>query len=1503
MGVQPPDGPLEDSSDLAELWNEALDDFKTKTKLDLTKFHYKSMEEAIASTKQQEEQFSAFRHDKGKVDAVRTAFGNNLKLIQKIVTGAKMAADAASVFPPAIPGTMLMTAFTYVFQTFKDVKADYDRVAGFFTEMGSFLDRISMLEEKSPKLGPFERCVRKVFASMLTLCGIAADYKSKGRFRKWLHNIKDGSGDPALAGAYDAMEDAIRKLGEAVGVATLRTAIEIKETTTKLDHKTDDILSSQQEIKEISSETREGITVIREGVEHIDMRMDGIQTSITTVDASVMHMESKMDTQQAIIVSKLDALLKQSATEMNQEANLKEQSRSKGDPTTRKHRALAQVRRHFADGAEVRKKIKAQRQDIEDSFAKGTATWIFEDDAYKAWADGDQSVLWLSGSAGTGKTYIAHAITSRLESRRDEHTSVAHFFFREDSNDLRSFRNALRCAVLQIAEKNDAYSGTVAAEISKQNAQEEPWKQFFAARFPAKSVSHLYLVLDGIDEAHDDDRAIIAELFNQIPKEQLNIHVLFTGRPELRSLFGDSAPVTVEVSKERIAGDMRMVIETRTRSLPRIRQFRKQTRKRIESLLMLNADCMLYVEHMLRRLSAIGRESAVLKDIEKGMPNSLEALYHLMLSECQKSRTPKQYETLRTLFAMLAFSKRQLTLDEASDLVKLTDPDGTFDIEDEVIGRSARILDLGGDREDDDENDEEQNAQEDDHGSDGSPADVLVESGKTPLTFQERSLREYFRAINIEEHGLRTPAAHAHLIITELLVNLLCDESNANSGKNPRLQNYAACFWEHHFVEISPDDQSDERVVRVLSCLRRIVINANNVANALETQHAPYHDALEKETSFLTILPAWTQRARTLKEPPADLAMKEWLDDFMDSPTKILLALARGHIESWFKTSLAPDAHTAFLFAKTALTTAKAIDVSSVQEKRGDVLAVLDFFPDIPRDAAAYRVIAYVMQRRNHHEESIEFARKSLEADRPDGPNRFRAHWSVAYALWMIGASLNAEAADDDGPTAEDDSKEVEKQQDRPGRTKFEEAWQETAIAMTVLPSDWKSDVKVTEAVEHILLLRALCEQNLGRPDDAIKTYAEHRNIRPDVNTMRGADLYNMTRVRDWEKNPSGYFELIESWTPKERLKWLEYLFTSDYFQDATALDDLHKYAKLAGESAQKLVIDWYEGYIKSFRRGSAKSIPPRNDLALFYRNIMKNRKRAIEINSEILSAEIKYDEYDNLELHLLDIRLELCHLLFTEFRATTDPKEKLALLERAKKLSNPRTTADSDVAQESEEAYDESQTAVMLALMTRTIGSPIDFQDMMQKSFKTCIEGLTDSVGYNDSDSFRLLAKVLACVPGLGRDAQIAISCQFSITDPNVEHGADASSESGASEVNEKPDVKSDELLGNQEEKAPEVVEKTTVIEIEKVPISDGTAEVTTKIQELTTSEENDDGLGDLLPEHEWNLWCDGCGREFNNWTTGTVYFCIQCANCDLCESCWQVSFCQYPSLFVYVR
>jgi hypothetical protein len=55
---------------------------------------------------------------------------------------------------------------------------------------------------------------------------------------------------------------------------------------------------------------------------------------------------------------------------------------------------------------------------------------------------------------------------------------------------------------------------------------------------------------------------------------------------------------------------------------------------------------MLYVEHVLRRLSYIGREGAVRKELDR-MPDNLHALYGVMLEDCRRNRSAEQLDTLK----------------------------------------------------------------------------------------------------------------------------------------------------------------------------------------------------------------------------------------------------------------------------------------------------------------------------------------------------------------------------------------------------------------------------------------------------------------------------------------------------------------------------------------------------------------------------------------------------------------------------------------------------------------------------------------------------------------------------------------------------------------------------------------------------------------------------------------------------------------------------------------
>lgn len=103
-------------SDLARLFQDAVYEYEKKTKKSLHLAPFRNMDEVIKGTEGLSSQFKEFRHDQSKTDSVRSAFKNNLWLIQKVVNTIQIVGNAASAFPPAMPASLLFTAFGQVMQ-------------------------------------------------------------------------------------------------------------------------------------------------------------------------------------------------------------------------------------------------------------------------------------------------------------------------------------------------------------------------------------------------------------------------------------------------------------------------------------------------------------------------------------------------------------------------------------------------------------------------------------------------------------------------------------------------------------------------------------------------------------------------------------------------------------------------------------------------------------------------------------------------------------------------------------------------------------------------------------------------------------------------------------------------------------------------------------------------------------------------------------------------------------------------------------------------------------------------------------------------------------------------------------------------------------------------------------------------------------------------------------------------------------------------------------------
>jgi hypothetical protein len=228
--------------------------------------------------------------------------------------------------------------------------------------------------------------------------------------------------------------------------------------------------------------------------------------------------------------------------------------------------------------------------------------------------------------------------------------------------------------------------------------------------------------------------------------------------------------------------------------------------------------------------------------------------------------------------------------------------------------------------------------------------------GQTPLGFQERSLREYFQAVDVDEKGLRTPPSAAHLTIFEMAADLLFNaEEIPKDSEQPKLLSYAASFWAQHFVEIDHSKASEDEVKRVVNILHKIMTNHKNVARTFEyfSQFSYSEMTPENEALWLSTLKEWTGRASHssgLLAPEVDTWAKE-----ITTSQEPLVMLARGHIINWYLQYNGFRILKAFGFARDAFKLSN-IDVST--NTLESVLKVADYFPDIEKTAGSMRAIS-----------------------------------------------------------------------------------------------------------------------------------------------------------------------------------------------------------------------------------------------------------------------------------------------------------------------------------------------------------------------------------------------------------------------------------------------------------------------------------------------------------------------------------------------------------------
>ena len=343
---------------------------------------------------------------------------------------------------------------------------------------------------------------------------------------------------------------------------------------------------------------------------------------------------------------------------------------------------------------------------------------------------------------------------------------------------------------------------------------------------------------------------------------------------------------------------------------------------------------------------------------------------------------------------------------------------------------------------------------------------------------------------------------------------------------------------------------------------------------------------------------------------------------------------------------------------------------------------------------------------------------------------------------------------------------------------------------------------------------------------------------------------------------------------------------------------------------------------------------PTKFHLATAYRRIIKNELEAKELFYQVLDADVCFDPSimkENEEV-LVKAQMELSEIIYNQFQASNTLGEKRRLIREMESLTNRRLGQAGSV----DGLHGTYSTS--LARMYRKLGPCETFFEVLDADFKECMDKLSDEDPNNDGNTLRQLCKILACVPGLERDAELALSASFYNIDPRLTKDPDESFQwvdyfgdgtgSESDEDAESTNSGADEDGGyNPEdakvlEDAKELAEHAKVLaEDEKVleSVQDFITEqpVTSRgnsdhkaIDRDTEDDPEDAGMPGPDTNGEWidkaheavdepqvvdeiapkiDLECDGC--RFKDWKDGARlrFWCVICADTILCEKCME--------------
>ncbi|KAG8529667.1 uncharacterized protein KY384_005148 [Bacidia gigantensis] len=355
-------------------------------------------------------------------------------------------------------------------------------------------------------------------------------------------------------------------------------------------------------------------------------------------------------------------------------------------------------------------------QEIFESISRkrmpNSGNWVREEPVFQAWVRDEISTIWLYGGPGAGKSFTSSNIVQHMTASFPQGvgdtrwTSVAYFFCKDYSQELRSVEQILRSLSFQICQNDPVYAKyclSVFNSIGRIHTTEGIWRTLFIEFFQKEGLGNKAIILiDGLDEAYENEVPELLELLVDLHEEvdgkiRPRIQIALVGRPLLNqaidSILGDNV-ASIFVSANKTSKDMNEYVKQSVGKVKILKRVSQSFRQEVEKNLMAGADGMfLWVDLMIKEISEKRRIDQIRQTLAR-LPRGLPDTIRHVLKRFADTSTEDTIADLNEILAWVACTKRHLTLGELDTFFKIqsADGEGLIDMEGDLRTRYASFF-------------------------------------------------------------------------------------------------------------------------------------------------------------------------------------------------------------------------------------------------------------------------------------------------------------------------------------------------------------------------------------------------------------------------------------------------------------------------------------------------------------------------------------------------------------------------------------------------------------------------------------------------------------------------------------------------------------------------------------------------------------------------------------------------------------------------------------------